>query len=485
MAKILPPPSCNVYTPSILANAMVQALGIAKNAKWLEPCVGKGAIISAMSDAGVKPHEVTGLDLSSSVEQTDRYATVTRSTEFLSWALETTMRFDRVVANPPYIALNKLPSKIGGAASRHYAPDGTSVALTSNCWYAFLCASLRLLNPKGSIAFLLPSAFDYADYAIPLRQQLPLLFERFEIHRSHVPLFEHVDDGTIVMVGHKYREPSVYTFRAEYPGLTELSLGLTNHGQQKPTTKNKSKGNRIASVALHKIMTIRIGAVTGDAKYFLLTEEERLQHGLPESSVHPAVSRSKHILFPEISLDRWNEMRESGERVWLFRPTNGSMKSKFVRQYLELGDQHGACNVDAYKIVNREPWYITPIPTTPDGFISGMCQSGPVVCFRRMKQLTATNTLFTVNFEPNIRPQERLAWALMLLTSDVRKQVNERARRYALGLRKLEPSDLHAILLPKPSIVEVTKKKYKQAVEAAMNMDFADSSRIADSYIDS
>ena len=485
MAKILPPSSCNVYTPSILANAMVQALGIAKNAKWLEPCVGKGAIISAMSDAGVKPQEVTGLDLSSTIEKTDRYASVARSTEFLSWALETTLRFDRVVANPPYIALNKLPSKIRDAASRHHAPDGTSVALTSNCWYAFLCASLRLLKPKGSIAFLLPSAFDYADYAIPLRQQLPLLFQSFEIHRSQVPLFEHVDDGTVVIIGHKYKAPSVFTIRAEYPGLKALSLGLTTPGQQKRTTKKKSNRNSMESVALHKVMTIRIGAVTGDAKYFLLTEEERLQHGLPVSSVHPAVSRSKHILFPEISSSRWNELRESGERIWLFRPSKGSTRSKFVRQYLELGNLHGACQMDAYKIVNREPWYITPIPTNADGFISGMCQSGPVVCFSRMKQLTATNTLFTVHFEPNIGPQERLAWALMLLTSDVKQQVNERARRYALGLRKLEPSDIHTILLPKPRIGGVTRKNYNRAVEAAMSMDFADSSKIADSCVES
>ena len=40
-----------------------------------------------------------------------------------------------------------------------------------------------------------------------------------------------------------------------------------------------------------------------------------------------------------------------------------------------------------------EPWYHMPMPSRPHGFVTGMSQHGPVICFNRMRGLSATNTL--------------------------------------------------------------------------------------------
>ena len=137
---VKPPPSCNVYTPAVLAQAMVRALGDVPDARWLEPCVGNGALLKALARHRVDASRIVGLDLCRSPEPADVHAVVRRGIDFLRWSRSTTERFDRVVANPPYVALSKVPRPIQNAALRVRTPDGTPIALGGNCWNAFLCA---------------------------------------------------------------------------------------------------------------------------------------------------------------------------------------------------------------------------------------------------------------------------------------------------------------------------------------------------------
>ena len=176
MRQLVPPVSCNVYTPQLLADALVAALEDTPTARWLEPCVGKGALLEAISRGGTEKQRIVGLDLALTPEPSDRLGRVKRSTEFLDWASRTTSRFDRIIANPPYISLRKLPTKVRTAALLHRTPAGDPVPAGSNCWYAFLCASLGLLRPSGSIGFVLPASFEYAEYASRLRKELPELW---------------------------------------------------------------------------------------------------------------------------------------------------------------------------------------------------------------------------------------------------------------------------------------------------------------------
>lgn len=44
----LPPSECKVYTPPLLADAMVRAVGPYRNDYWLDPCMGPGAFIAPL-----------------------------------------------------------------------------------------------------------------------------------------------------------------------------------------------------------------------------------------------------------------------------------------------------------------------------------------------------------------------------------------------------------------------------------------------------
>ena len=483
-AIVSPPPSCNVYTPAVLAAAMVRALGDAPDACWLEPCVGRGAFLEALARQGIGARRIVGLDLCRATESTDAHAVVRRGIEFLRWSLSTNERFDRVVANPPYAALSKVPLPIQNAALAVRTPDGSPISRGGNCWNAFLCASLRLLNDGGSIAFVLPAAFDYANYAQSLRTALPDLFARVEVHRCRTPIFEAVEEGSIVLVAHGFRLPNADTVRGEYETLDDLVRGLRKPSQSAcPTSRADVQAAKGDGVRLRDIMSIGLGAVTGDASYFLMTDEERRRHSLPKSAVIPVVSRSKHIRRAAIFPEHWEELLSGGERIWLFRPCSSDLTHPAVQGYLRLSEADGGCRRDAYKIRNRSPWYITPLPPRPHGFVSGMSQAGPWICLNETPRLSATNTLYTVRFRRRLPVLERYAWAMMLLTSEVREQLPSMIREYALGLAKLEPGDLAQLRLPAPRVVDAIPTIYRSAVETLLEGDTDRACSIADRHV--
>ena len=80
---------------------MAQALGNNPADRWLEPCVGTGALIHALSLMGVRPRQIVGLDLDPGEQPRDKLANIERGREFLSWSLTTHSRFDKIIANPP------------------------------------------------------------------------------------------------------------------------------------------------------------------------------------------------------------------------------------------------------------------------------------------------------------------------------------------------------------------------------------------------
>jgi methylase of polypeptide subunit release factors len=117
MRLALPPESCKVYTPSPLADAMIAALGDKPHLQWLEPSHGKGAFVEALARRGISKARIIAIDLDPTSAPGDKFAKVFRGVDFLRWATRTDCRFDRIVGNPPYIAISQLPVSLRGAAA--------------------------------------------------------------------------------------------------------------------------------------------------------------------------------------------------------------------------------------------------------------------------------------------------------------------------------------------------------------------------------
>jgi methylase of polypeptide subunit release factors len=145
----------------------------------------------------------------------DLQATVFRGIDFLKWSSTTLERFDRIVGNPPYIPLTRVQSSIRRIAIQNLALDGNRSG-TANTWAAFLSCSLNLLSEGGSMAFVLPSSWDYADYAEGIRKQIYRSFGSVEVYRSLRPLFSEVKEGSVVLVCREFGGPTRDVTRREY-----------------------------------------------------------------------------------------------------------------------------------------------------------------------------------------------------------------------------------------------------------------------------
>ncbi len=481
MRLALPPVSCKVYTPADLAEAIVRALGDDPRASWLEPSHGKGVFVKAIARLGVRKERIVAVDLDPATSAADSLATTFRGVDFLHWAGETEQRFDRIVGNPPFISIKRLPPSLQKSAASVLDVSGRPIGRGANVWYAFVLASLGLLKDGGCLAFILPSAAEFADYSAATRRAVRETFSSLELYRCTRPLFDDVQEGTLVAVARGYRSQPCMVRRRWFGTREGLIKGLAQSGRMNGhRCPIKSASGAASTVTLNSIAKIRLGGVTGDASYFLMSERKRQALELPSAALTPVVSKAKHLRFASLNRKEWNELKLSGERIWLFNPPEQLAMHPKVRNYFDLGANEGGCNREAYKVSIREPWYRTPMPETPDAFLSGMSQHGPWLCINEMHGLNATNTLYVVTFRSRNR-EAWYMWALALLSSLAQRQIRRIGRRYADGLVKYEPGPLGEIELPKLRTDADHRSLYIRAVDALLAADPAMAKDIADS----
>lgn len=477
----LTPASCKVSTPPDLAEAMVRALGDAKGATWLEPAHGNGAFVEAVARFGVGKKRIIAIDLDKRPAAADRLATTMRGVDFLQWAKETDRRFDRIVGNPPFISIAQLSSSLQKTAASVFDLNGRAIGRGANLWYAFVLASLPLLRKGGCLAFVLPSAAEFANYCAGIRQGVAQAFGRLELYRCGRPLFDDVQDGTLVAVARDYGLGPGLVSQRSFESRAALTQGLTNVGRvaghRCPSRKTPGNG---AGVTLGSVADICLGGVTGDASFFLMNEGKRSELGLPRRAFVRVVSKARHLRSATLTQDDWDNLRTSGERIWLFSPSVAFANHPQIRRYLKLEQIEGGCNRQAYKVSTRDPWYRTPMPSVPDAFLSGMSQHGPWLCINETRGLNATNTLYVVRFLSRNRGDWYL-WALALLTSEARRQLRRIGRRYPDGLIKYEPGPLGKIDLPRLKIDADHKALYTKAAAALLSGERGLAREIADS----
>src|SRR5690606_4301709 len=83
---------------------------------------------------------------------------------------------------------------------------------------------------------------------------------------------------------------------------------------------------------------------------------------------------SRHLRAASFTARQWRDLRDAGERVWLFRP-DADDESASRKAYTTLGVTQGVDK--AYKCQIRSPWWRPPLAKTPDLFFTYMCHNYP------------------------------------------------------------------------------------------------------------
>lgn len=479
-----PPPSCKVYTPADLAEAMVTGLGCRSDDSWLDPCCGDGVFCRAVRRVGGSNTDITAIDLDQGAAAKACGTHIVAGVDFLKWSRETNRRFSKVILNPPYVALRRLSSALHRSALCCANLSGERVTGKSNYWYVFMLQSIHLVEQGGSIAAVLPAAWDFADYARPLRAGIGSLFASVEVHRCGEPLFESVQEGSVVVVARGKGAVAAGQHRFEYDRRDDLITGVKapSRSPAASTRLGGRQGRAAATRAFRDVFTIRIGAVCGDSRYFVLSEEQRVALRLPKRCVRPLLSKAMHAASSEVTKSTWKKLLATGERVWLFHPQTGKGSKGPVRSYLLRREDEGGCRRDAYKVRCRKPWYRVVLPPKADGFLSGMAARRPHIAWNQMRSLTATNTLYLIRCRTAAVRKNRFAWGLAMLTTPVRNQLASKARVYADGLSKLEPGDFASLQLPIPPKAKGARSLYRKAIALVNTGREEDASLLADEW---
>lgn len=483
----IPPPHEGMAdTPKLLADAAVRAVGASGTGSWLDPCAGSGQLVAAALRGGVALDAILAIDLQTQLPALAQLG-VQRllGTDFIEWVQETECRFDRVIANPPFVRLTKLPKALSSPAL-DLRWEEVRIPATANYWVAFLIAGFKVLRPGGAMSYILPAAWEYADYATPLRELCTSSFRELDVHRVAEPMFDEVEDGSVLLVGRGFGEQPKRTARVfRHATLTALSTALsedrlsTSEGRMRATLQSLERGQ----VRWGQIAEVRIGAVTGDARFFLLTESQRLALGLPLSAVRPILSKSDQIWQSEIDRKTWHELLNDGRRVWLLDPSEDALDDPSVQAYLQLDVEEGGCYRQASKVSSRDPWYRVPLPPEFNGFLSGMSQIAPWVMLNLMPDLTISNTLYGVNFPTLQSLDEQAAWCLSMLSSTTARSRDLLVREYPQGLLKLEPGDFAELVVRQPKVTKDARVLYCQAVNLIRSGRPADAQTMVDDWL--
>ena len=482
-----PPDKATAETPEPLAESLVAALDVESASSWLDPCAGPGRLVSAALRAGVPTSAILAVDLQSRLPGLEGLGIETiLGTDFIVWAHSTDRRFDRIIANPPFVRLSALDQTLRSPAS-HVRLNGVEIPRKGNYWMPFLLASMRLLNPGGALGFVLPASWEYADYASKLREMCAHAFGEVDVHRVTQPMFSDVADGCVMLVARRFGVHPVRAVRVIRHGslaaLREAILAADFRAAATGVTRESHQVLSENHIRLGDIAHTSIGAVTGDARFFLLNEHRRLQLGLPLSSVRPILSKARHIVASEITAQIWARLLREGHRVWLFDPPVSDLTHSRVRDYLELSVANGGCRMDAAQIGKRTPWYNVSIPGIFDGFVTGMSQEMPWIALNCMRGLTVSNTLYGVRFLHAPDPNERAAWCLSMLSSATAESRARLVREYPQGLLKLEPRDMARLAVPRPGTTAGARELYYEATNLLMSGASDEARALVDAWI--
>jgi len=91
---------------------MVRAIDTSPQGLWLDPCMGPGAFVACLRNQGVHKDRIVGVDIDPKAGAEDDSAITVRGIDFFEWCASTPRTFNRIVANPPYVAIRKLHSTL-------------------------------------------------------------------------------------------------------------------------------------------------------------------------------------------------------------------------------------------------------------------------------------------------------------------------------------------------------------------------------------
>ncbi len=387
---------------------------------------------------------------------------------------------DAVIGNPPFVRYQEHRGQVRRRSVAAALEQGVRLSGLASSWAATLAHASAFLRPSGRLAMVLPAELLTVGYAEPIRRWLRkrfavvnlVMFERLQFHGA--------DEKVVLLVAHGEGPCDSFCLfhvdnaddLADVHPLDPIGAKPAAEGKWSDLALSldvrqlfRSGTERMARLDEYGAPTL--GTVTGANDYFALSEVTRLKYGIAEKHLRRiSPPGTKHLKGLSFSRARWEELKLSGQRVWLLYPDRNA-RSKGLAAYLEYGRE---CKVpDAYKCTVRDPWWRPPVVAVPDLFFTYMSHRYPRL-ITNAARTTFVNSMLGLRLNDGVPAEARNALPLLALNSLTMLGGEVMGRGYGGGILKMEPSEASGLPVPGPDALE---KAWRELSPQSPNLDAA------------
>jgi adenine-specific DNA-methyltransferase len=387
---------------------------------------------------------------------------------------------DAVIGNPPFVRYQEHKGHVRKRSVAAALEQGVRLSGLASSWASTLVHASAFLRPSGRLAMVLPAELLTVGYAEPIRRWLRKRFAVVNLVMFERLQFDGADEKVVLLVAHGEGPcDSFCLFHVD--GADDLAdvhpldpVGATPSAEGKwsdlALSLDVRQLFRSVSERMNRLDTYgapTLGTVTGANDYFALSEVTRLKYGIAEKHLRRiSPPGTKHLKGLSFSRAHWEELKLSGERVWLLCPEKKA-RSKGLAEYLVLGTERKV--PDAYKCTVRDPWWRPPVVAVPDLFFTYMSHRYPRL-ITNTAGATYVNSMLGIRLNDDAPADARSALPLMALNSLTMLGGEVMGRGYGGGILKMEPSEAAGLPVPGPDALE---KAWRTLSPQSPNLDAA------------
>lgn len=453
------------YTPSEIADFIIQWANPAPESSVLEPSCGDGSFLAALRK-NCRNADVLGVELDpDEAAKAEEIGYRIIKGDFFSYYdqnVEGKKTFDVIVGNPPFIRYQNFDEKYRTVAFELMKEHGFHPNRLTNIWLPFLLLSCEALGNEGKIGMVIPAELFQVDYAAEARKYLSSHFDRLTLVTFRKLVFNDIQQEVVLLLGEKSSaEKGIRVVELE--GLDELiriGCSCLDRAEMKKLDHSTDKwvkyyltneelavlsklnaDERISDA--WELFEVNVGLVSGENDFFLSNWKNVMERSL-EEDVSPIISRSEQVKGVLLSEDEYLQLREKGKKVSIFTPGDRPVEelSESARAYIVWGESKGYHN--NYKCRIRKRWYHVPMSWKADAFLIRQANLYPKMILNSAAALV-TDTLHKVRFKEGVDGKAVVSAFLNTYTLALSETLG---RSYGGGVLTFEPGEMRRMRIP-------------------------------------
>ncbi len=447
------------FTPNLVADWMAKWV-VEKNPKTiLEPSIGFGSLaISVLANSSEV--EILGIEKDKILFEkiSPELTSVIKLENIDYFELNTDLKFDAVIANPPYVRHHSLDISETKYKDLELIA-GRKLSRLTNLYVLFCIDIINRLNEGGRAAIIIPTEWMNANFGTSFKEYLSeknvldtvvyvthdaLVFDDALTTASILLLEKNVERKDVAFIFVKDKSffdkrlnNSFSLFKYKWKEL------LTVKKWDSLFNRHNLVGNQENLIKLSDVCSSKRGIATGANNFFHINKNKIEFYNISEKSVKKCVGSAanvKGLVFNEKDL---NNLIAENEKIFLFdaseNPSIGDL------EYIKKGEEDKVNK--GYLTSSRKCWYIQE-KRKPSPIWVGV--------FNRAKIKFIYNECGAFNLTtfhclyPKVEFTELQIRALVAILNhqDMAAYVMEQRRVYGGGLVKFEPKDLNDIRIP-------------------------------------